>query len=232
MHPANLSYATIVADQIERSALPILRFGSKPPFVPMTGEFNDSHSDGGANYVPAASGDSEIASRVAKLSAGQLDALLLVDQHLSSKEIAVELGISPHTVDQRVRGALQILGVERRAQAARLVAQAHGPYQRLIHQTPYIEGGGPEGQSGDAVGLQIRHADRAGKASHLGVITEQASGPTWSSLPLPFATRSRRRNEMSVGQRLTWIVLIAMGATFSAGMYLAGLESLSRMLTR
>ncbi len=36
---------------------------------------------------------------------------------------------------------------------------------------------------------------------------------------------------MSVGLRLLWIVLIAMGALFSAGMYLAGLESLSRMLS-
>ena len=33
---------------------------------------------------------------------------------------------------------------------------------------------------------------------------------------------------MSVGLRLLWIVLIAIGATFSAGMYLAGLESLSQ----
>jgi hypothetical protein len=36
---------------------------------------------------------------------------------------------------------------------------------------------------------------------------------------------------MSVGFRLLWIVLIAIGATFSAGMYLAGLESLSRMIS-
>jgi len=35
---------------------------------------------------------------------------------------------------------------------------------------------------------------------------------------------------MSVGYRLLWIVLIAIGAIFSAGMYLAGLESLSRMI--
>ena len=41
--------------------------------------------------------------RVARLSQGQLDCLLLVDQHLSSKEIAGELGISSHTVDQRIR---------------------------------------------------------------------------------------------------------------------------------
>ena len=59
--------------------------------------------------------------------------------------------------------------------------------------------------------------------------TEQSS-VTWSSLPLPFATRSHPRNEMSVGLRLLWIFLIATGAAFSAGMYLAGLESLARLL--
>src|SRR3954466_9489022 len=84
-------------------------------------------------------GQGEIEMRVAKLSRGQLDCLLLVDQHLSSKEIAAELNISPHTVDQRIRLALQALGVERRAQAARLVSRHHQPYQRLIHQSPYVE---------------------------------------------------------------------------------------------
>jgi hypothetical protein len=36
---------------------------------------------------------------------------------------------------------------------------------------------------------------------------------------------------MSVGERLLWIVLISIGAAFSAGMYLAGLESLARLLS-
>ena len=70
------------------------------------------------------------AERVARLTEGQLDCLRLVDQHLNSKEIAAELGISSHTVDQRIRQALAILGVERRAQAARIVGQYSGPYQR------------------------------------------------------------------------------------------------------
>lgn len=198
----------------------------------MPNELTESHEDGRANTSPGNGVDSALAARVAKLSQGQLDALLLVDQHLSSKEIAVELGISPHTVDQRIRGALHILGVERRSQAARLVAQVRGPYQRLIHQPPHIEGSGSSGHPGSAVGFQIRHADRAGGTSDLGFTTEQRPGSSWSSLPLPFATRSQPRNEMSVGFRLVWIVLIAMGATFSAGMYLAGLESLARMLGR
>jgi hypothetical protein len=36
---------------------------------------------------------------------------------------------------------------------------------------------------------------------------------------------------MSIGLRLLWIVTIAIGAAFSAGMYLAGLESLTRMMS-
>ena len=174
----------------------------------------------------------DLTSRVSRLSAGQLDCLRLVDQHLSSKEIAAELDISPHTVDQRIRGALHILGVERRSQAARIVAQYSGPYQRLIHQTPHIEARGVSGQPEAAVSHQIRHADRAGRAEGAGFRTEQRAASFGPSLPLPFATRSNPRNEMSVGQRLFWIAMIAIGAAFSAGMYLAGLESLARLLNR
>lgn len=185
-----------------------------------------------SNEISPDSNATPEASPVTRLSPGQLDCLRLVDEHLSSKEIALELGISSHTVDQRIRGALQILKVERRSHAARLVARELGPYQRLIHQSPHIEAAPESAQSDGAVGFQIRHADRAGKTGGSGFITEQKPESNWSSLPLPFATRSHPRNELSVGHRLLWIVLIAIGATFAAGMYLAGLESLSRMMGR
>ncbi len=174
-----------------------------------------------------------VAQRVARLTAGQIDCLRMVDEHMSSKEIAVRLEISPHTVDQRIRQALHILGVERRAQAARMVAQ-HGarPYQRLIHQSPYIEAAGPAGDAVGAVSNQIRHADRAGRVGNAGFLTEQRPATFRPSLQPPFATRSNPRNEMTVGQRLFWIVAIAIGAAMSAGMYLAGLESLARLLGR
>jgi DNA-binding CsgD family transcriptional regulator len=189
---------------------------------------SDDVSDGGDGR--GMSGEDEMAQRVARLSAGQLDCLLLVDQHLSSKEIAAELHISPHTVDQRIRQALAILGVERRAQAARVVGKYREPYQRLIHQTPHIPGEPQSAHPKAAVSHQIRHADRAGGAGEAGFLTEQRPASIWPSLQPPFATRSNPRNEMSVGQRLFWIAAIAIGAAFSAGMYLAGLESLARML--
>ena len=189
-------------------------------------------TDAAAGSHDPAEFEGMIAGRVARLSVGQLDCLRLVDQHLSSKEIAAELHISPHTVDQRIRGAIHILGVERRSQAARLVSRHNGPYQRLIHQPPYVEPDPSTVQPGGTVSFQIRHAGRAGGTGDAGFITEQRPASFGSSLQMPFATRSNPRNEMSVGQRLLWIVLIATGAAFSAGMYLAGLESLARLLNR
>ena len=185
--------------------------------------------------VDKAAGADPVDSPVARLTQGQIECLLLVDRHYSSKEIASKLGISPHTVDQRIRGALEKLGVERRGDAARMVADAlsadEQAYQRLIHQSPYIDPEGRPAQEEGTVRTQIRHADRAGEASLTGNLTEQSPVGLGSPLQLPFATRSHPSNEMSVGLRLVWIVLIAMGATFSAGMYLAGLESLSRMIS-
>lgn len=188
-----------------------------------------------SDRVEQAGGNAEPASAVARLSEGQIECLLLVDRHHNSKEIAARLGISPHTVDQRIRGALEKLGVERRGEAARLVAAAISPddslYQRLIHQSPHIDLPTRPGHEEGTVRTQIRHADRAGEARPPGNLTEQSPVGFGSPLQLPFATRNHPSNEMSVGIRLVWIILIAMGATFSAGMYLAGLESLSRMIS-
>jgi DNA-binding CsgD family transcriptional regulator len=171
-------------------------------------------------------------ARIAQLTERQIECLRLVDQHLSSKEIGAELRISPHTVDQRIRGALQTLGVERRAQAARLVRDADPQYQRLIYQSPDIETPAPPFQSIGAVGKTIRHADRAGGVEPSGFDTEQRLAGLQPPLQLPFATRNNPRNRMSVSQRLFWILMIAIGALFSAGMYLAGLESLARLIDR
>lgn len=185
-------------------------------------------------FIPGRHIAQDATTLVSRLSPGQVDVLLLVNQHLNSKEIAAELGISPHTVDQRIRGSLEKLGVDRRGEAARIVAAAlpadHPTYQRLIHQTPHIDETPAADDQDATVSNQIRHADRVGEVEASGVKTEQRSDQFRPPLQLPFATRSHPSNEMGVGQKLIWIVLIAAGAAFSAGMYLAGLESLSRLI--
>ena len=136
--------------------------------------------------------DDPVSRRIARLTPGQLECLGLVFQHLNSKEIAGRLSISSHTVDQRIRQALHILGVERRSEAARMVAEAGllpRQYQRLIHQTPHIDGSSDDRHQDGAVSHQIRHADRAGGAGFTGVTTEQTSVDRQPLLSLPFATR-------------------------------------------
>jgi len=86
------------------------------------------------------SSDVDLASRVARLTAGQRECLFLVDDHATSKEIARQLGISRHTVDARLRGAIQTLGVSSRREAAviyRAAMQAEG-YQPFAYQSPRI----------------------------------------------------------------------------------------------
>ncbi|MEO8547844.1 MAG: helix-turn-helix transcriptional regulator [Sphingomicrobium sp.] len=142
---------------------------------------------------------------IEQLTQGQIECLVLVNQHLTSKEIGPRLGISPHTVDQRIRGALRILGMKRRAHAAQLVASRFTTTAMFQWQPartePFVE-------------YQVRP------------FSTQRREP----FPLPFATGHHPRNEMSISLRLLWIVGIASGSAFSVGCYLAGLESLVRLL--
>ncbi len=147
----------------------------------------------------------EEANAIEQLTQGQIDCLLLVHQHLTSKEIGPRLGISPHTVDQRIRTALRILGCKRRAEAAKLVASKQAEERYFLLQwdfpEPFVE---PQ--------------------------AKLAGGQSRTSIRLPFATREHPINNMSRPLRLSWIVAIASASAFSAGMYLAGLESLSRLV--
>jgi DNA-binding CsgD family transcriptional regulator len=81
-------------------------------------------------------------SRVALLTEGQRECLRLVGQLLTSKDIGLRLGLSPHSVDDRIRRALQTLEVSTRAQAAQLLAsyERETP-QQLMHQPPQLVAG-------------------------------------------------------------------------------------------
>lgn len=142
---------------------------------------------------------------IEQLTQGQIDCLLLVHQHLTSKEIGPRLGISPHTVDQRIRSALRILGCKRRSQAATLVVARLGQDRAFL-----LQRGPPE----HFVENQARSPE----------------GKIRKSTRLPFATRGGRNNGMGIPLRLFWIIAIASGSAFSAGIFLAGLESLSRLI--
>jgi len=83
---------------------------------------------------------------VAQLTDGQRDCLRLVFNHQTSKDIARILGVSPHTVDMRLRTSMKVLGVTSRIEAARVLMQEEtrlglcaDAYQPLIYQSPDME---------------------------------------------------------------------------------------------
>ena len=102
---------------------------------------------------------------------------------------------------------------------------AAGPVARAA-----IDTGKPKSPATHAAEIpHFLHGERrAGTSGRSGQVWNPSTGALTGEVP--FATRSQPRNEMSVGFRLLWIFLIATGAAFSAGMFLAGLESLARLL--
>jgi DNA-binding NarL/FixJ family response regulator len=75
-------------------------------------------SGGRSGVVPA--------SFAERLSARELEVLLLLDQHLSTEEIAARLFISEHTVRSHVKNLLAKLGVSSRREALEQLARARG----------------------------------------------------------------------------------------------------------
>jgi DNA-binding CsgD family transcriptional regulator len=90
---------------------------------------------------------------VTLLTEAERDCLRLVFQHMTSKDIARQLGVSPHTVDMRLRQAIRKLEVTNRIEAARALVHTEillgiaqpvadnatgDAYQELIYQASEI----------------------------------------------------------------------------------------------
>lgn len=106
--------------------------------------------------------------RVKLLTEGERECLRLVYQHMTSKDIARQLGVSHHAVDMRLRQAIRKLDVISRIDAARaLIADEEvsptdstgTDYQSLIYQAPELE------ENAASVTFGSPASNRAGAAS-------------------------------------------------------------------
>ncbi len=172
--------------------------------------------------------------RIQKLTEAQRVCLRMVLMHLSSKDIARELGISPHTVDQRLRMAIQTLGVANRFEAARILAKYEGPatYQSAVYQTPHVA----PTPVRDTVDLSDIHGVRQGdNGFHGSAVREEQIAfrtpafATGGFVNLPIPTPGRERNDLNFVQRLGWIVAISIASALAFGGLLAGLDALKRL---
>lgn len=174
-----------------------------------------------------------MAERVPDLSDGQRECLRLVLLHMSSKDIARALGISPHTVDQRIKRAMRALDTDNRWEAARMLAASEGAseYQRLVYQPPDLV-------TDDADGAHQRHDDHRDRHSAADTsnvfhdathIYQWPAGHVSSRISLPIPSHEGGCNDLTVWQRLGWIALIAIGSAIGFGALLSGLDALGKL---
>jgi len=169
-----------------------------------------------------------------RLNDGQRDCLRLVLVHLTSKEIARELGVSPHTVDQRLRTAMRVLDAQSRFEAARIFAALDGEptYQPLIYQALLVEPGEKNGNQGSSSGRSRSKTaspkDDSAKAESGGAL-KVLERSEFQHRPLPVPRFRGEKNRLAAVERLGWILAIAIGAALSFGGLISGLEALSRL---
>lgn len=201
------------------------------------------------------------------LTEGQRACLRMVYSHMKSKDIARILGVSPHTVDMRLRTAMRTLGVTSRIEAARLLVQdetggeaAPDVYQALIYQAPDVaaEAKPATMQSPALDGIDAAEpsisSDIRFDNNFSPVVDPLVNGPprlAIASVNVDFDTnragagsfdpgssirptvRSRpwgQRNDLSVGARLGWIFLIAIGSALAFGSLLGALAALKTLI--
>ncbi len=171
---------------------------------------------------------------IAQLTEGQRVCLRMVYRHMSSKDIARELKISPHTVDQRVRFAIQRLGVSSRIEAAKLLTahEASKSYQPNVYQASDIAPIAEPAQQESALECAELSPDLA--EHRVGGMEQRLFPIKHPSLQQrskwPFPLVDGERNELNIVERLGWITAIAIGAALAFGMILAGMDALSRLV--
>ncbi|RVT90862.1 helix-turn-helix domain-containing protein [Sphingomonas crocodyli] len=167
-------------------------------------------------------------SGIDALSERQKQILRLVWQHLSSKDIARELGISPNTVDQHVRFAIRLLGAKDRFDAARQLNVTDNVTPQSLGIIPQNLA---DHADSDSFSSSVERRERQG-IYEMGEAQQPylvAAGPAhlWR-LPLP--ERGRERNDLSSTQRMAWFLILGLIWTMLAIGSVLGLAALSRLI--
>ncbi len=176
-------------------------------------------------------------SGIGSLSAGEIDCLKAVGEGLASKEIARVLGLSPHTVDARLKSACAKLDTKSRFVAAKIWAESAGAVAaaastNLVYEKfdlPDSERLADKGASaGDGVGPDdLEQRDR--QVGGVGSASDDAAA--WLEPSHPIATFFGGENRLSIWWRLVIILAIAIGASIAFGVLLNGYAGVSKLLS-
>ena len=161
-----------------------------------------------------------VIDRFDRVTEPQRECLRLVLTRRNSKEIALALGISSHTVDKRLERAIATIGATSRFDAARLLGEYEGiapapaaTYEPFVYQSPDIV---PPAQS-DMLGVSEGLAQGGGSRGAIAA---------W----LPIRSKGSRNNTLSPWQRLAWIGMIPVALAVAVGMLGFGLSVAGKLL--
>lgn len=170
---------------------------------------------------------------VAKLSEGQRECLRLVYRHMETKEIARTLGISPDGVTQRIKTAMRILGVNRCRDAALILAEAEGlaAYPWRVYPPRDIAGAPGPAPSSASTEREWRQSGTtpAGAMRERQSAYEASPHPPARELRPPLPLWGARPGDFGALQRLGWIFGLILAIAFVFGVFVAGVEALSRL---
>jgi len=146
----------------------------------------------------------------------------------NSKEIALELGISHHTVDKRIERAIRTLGAGTRFEAARLLAEHEGTtYERLVSEPIDIDHSAISDTLAPSFNERVdtrgpeRNAVREERLPF-----EVAFEVPQSSYRLPIRMGRGKINDLTVKQRLGWMLALPLAFAMAFGMLAIGLRTL------
>lgn len=170
--------------------------------------------------------------RIAKLSEGQREVLRMVNRHMETKEIARSLGISPDGVTQRIKTAMRILGVNKRRDAALLLAQTESlpSYPPLVHPPRDVAPISEPATIAASTGGERQHENRLSSRAMREDQTAFVAVAPFQEARLPLSIGGARPNDVGWLKRLAWIAAIMIGVALSFGALISGVETLARLV--
>jgi DNA-binding CsgD family transcriptional regulator len=172
----------------------------------------------------------ETKAPIGRLSEGQRQCLRLVHEHKTSKEIALILGISRFTVDQRIERACRSLGVEGRGKAALLLAEHERgvPPERLVYDSLDIaDGPEVEAPPGSPIGPRPVEGSQVAQEQAAYDAAPRHGSPIWRVL----APRGEA-DDLTSAARIKWIVQLTVQIVAAALILLAIAQAASTIAER
>jgi DNA-binding CsgD family transcriptional regulator len=163
---------------------------------------------------------------ISQLTETQKACLRMVLLHFSSKDIARELGSSPHTIDNHLKAAMGRLGAVSRVEAARLLADFEGddPRRSFASQSSVLAELAPLPPSSTDIVEEVEVGVVQRSVYQFGGLVN----PLPERLPLPAFWGER--NDLGHVQKLGWIMALVVLICLSLGAVMASLTALNNIL--